>query len=146
MKTPLDAIKYKEALDGLTSNFKNLIQSWKSQQLGNMATWMNLFQQVMTQIQISHAIPGTQKASLALDCIQGLAKICIDENVAGLNEDQLKTVKSILSDEGASVLTAATGALKQLIVALDKNEDGEISLDEICGCCFPSVKQRKTRK
>ena len=86
---------------------------------------------------------GVVKSAVAIDVIQGLAQILIDENVANLNEQQMGTVKLVLSDEGANLMKASTGFLKNLMKMMDTNRDGKISGDEFksfwkkyfCCCC-----------
>lgn len=142
-KTPLSSEEYQKAKDKSISVFRGLIQSWKNQQAGDMNSWIQLLEQIMQHIQSSHKIPGTQKMSLAMDILQGLAQILIDENVANLSESQMQVVKSILSEQGLSILSAATSVIKRVMVSLDANDDGEISIQECFPCCFGKSKNRK---
>ena len=139
-----DVSKYEEVTSNLVGSFTPLIKKWKASDAGNLENWINLLKQVMKTLESD--LPnegGVVKGTIAINVVQGLAQILIDENVANLDENQLRTVKLILSDEGVSVLRMSTGLLKKAMNVIDTNRDGKISGEEFksfwkryfCCCC-----------
>ena len=136
--------KYDKLTQTLVSKFEPLIRSWKASDVGNWNNWLELLNQVMKMVQSGlMGEGGIVKSTVAINVVQGLAQIFIDQNVGKLDEQQLKTVRLVLSDDGANLLKASTGILKKLMKMLDTNNDGRISQEEVrsCwkkffGCCF----------
>ena len=69
--------------------------------------------------------------------------VLIDENPGKLTDEQLKTLRFILTEEVVYSLKVSAGLLKKLINVIDTNKDGEISSEEMhnfwrkyfCCCC-----------
>lgn len=144
-KKSLSVEEYQSAKDNLLKTFAPMIRSWKSGEAGELRSWMAMLQSIMSSIQQTHRIPGTQKAQLALDALQGVARILMDENVAGLSDTELETVRVVLSSEGLQLLTASTSFLKNLIQRIDTDGDGDISAQEcrdFCCGCFGGLKKK----
>mgnify|MGYP001220797019 CR=1 FL=1 len=136
--------KYDVIVKGLIEKLRPLIRRWKARDIGDWNSWLQLLQKIMGMVQSDLVGEGgVVKSAVAIDVIQGLAQILIDENVANLNEQQMGTVKLVLSDEGANLMKASTGFLKNLMKMMDTNRDGKISGDEFksfwkkyfCCCC-----------
>ena len=123
--------KYDLIVKGLIEKLRPLIRRWKSRDIGDWNSWLQLLQKVMGMVQSDLVGEGgVVKSVVAIDVVQGLAQILIDENVANLNEQQMGTVKLVLSEEGANLMKASTGFLKNLMKMMDTNRDGKISGDE----------------
>ena len=138
-KKKLTEEEYQDVRTKLRKEINEMISSnWTQTQFGSLNEWMVLLKTIMGIIQKTYKIPGVQKSSLAIDVLQDIATIIIDENVANLNEEQLKTVKTVLSSEGFQLLSVSTSFLKQIISNIDTDGDGEISKEEChafcCGC------------
>ena len=141
---PVVVDEYDKITQETVDHFKPLVKRWKARDVGDFQSWLSLLKQIMKVLEskASHE-GGIAKATLAIDIIQKLAQMFIDENIANLNEDQMKTVNLILSDEGAAMLRVSTGLLKRLLNAIDTNNDGNISTTEaqsffkkiFCFCC-----------
>jgi len=134
---------YTKVVNDLVNQFKPLVKRWSAGRIGSLDSWIGLLKEVMKMINTTDLSGGVAKATVAVDVIQGLAGILISENVAKLNDDQMKIVNLILSDEGASVLRLSTGLLHQVIQSMDTDNDGKISGAEFkswwkrtfCFCC-----------
>ena len=117
----------------MIEKLRPLIRRWKSRDIGDWNSWLQLLQKVMGMVQSDLVGEGgVVKSVVAIDVVQGLAQILIDENVANLNEQQMGTVKLVLSEEGANLMKASTGFLKNLMKMMDTNRDGrflEMSLN-----------------
>ena len=131
-------------VQSLTSHFQKLVESWKQEGIGSMASWMGLFQSIMQKAQLLKSVPGLRKADICLDVIAGIANALIESNPEDVD---LTTVKMILTDEGMGILKGTTSVIKDLIRGMDKDGDQEVSMDELkdffCGCC--SLKKAKKK-
>ena len=132
------------AIDELFNEFVPLIRKWKAHDAGSLDNWIGLLKQVMRGVEKVGTINGgVAKSTVAIDVIQKLAQVLIDENPAKLTDEQLKTVRFILTDEGVAALKVSAGLLKKLINIIDTNKDGKISSEEMqsfwkkyfCCCC-----------
>lgn len=133
-----------DAIDDLFNEFVPLIRKWKAYDVGSLESWIGLLKQVMRSVEkIDNLEGGVAKSTVAIDVIQKLAQVLIDENPAKLTDDQLKTVRFILTDEGVAAMKVSAGLLKKLINVIDTNKDGKISDEELksfwkkyfCCCC-----------
>ena len=131
-------------IDELFNEFVPLIRKWKAHDAGSLDNWIGLLKQVMRGVEKVGTINGgVAKSTVAIDVIQKLAQVLIDENPAKLTDEQLKTVRFILTDEGVAALKVSAGLLKKLINIIDTNKDGKISSEEMqsfwkkyfCCCC-----------
>ena len=131
-------------IDDLFNEFVPLIRKWKAHDAGSLDNWIGLLKQVMRGVEKVETINGgVAKSTVAIDVIQKLAQVLIDENPAKLTDEQLKTVRFILTDEGVAALKVSAGLLKKLINIIDTNKDGKISSEELqsfwkkyfCCCC-----------
>ena len=131
-------------IDELFNEFVPLIRKWKAHDAGSLDNWIGLLKQVMRGVEKVGTINGgVAKSTVAIDVIQKLAQVLIYENPAKLTDEQLKTVRFILTDEGVAALKVSAGLLKKLINIIDTNKDGKISSEEMqsfwkkyfCCCC-----------
>lgn len=131
-------------IDDLFNEFVPLIRKWKAHDAGSLDNWIGLLKQIMRGVEKVGTINGgVAKSTVAIDVIQKLAQVLIDENPAKLTDEQLKTVRFILTDEGVAALKVSAGLLKKLINIIDTNKDGKISSEELqsfwkkyfCCCC-----------
>ena len=144
MSNPAQGSDMDATIDSLFNQFVPLIRKWKAHDVGSLENWIGLLKQVMKGIEKAGTINGgVAKSTVAIDVIQKLAQVLIYENPAKLTDEQLKTVRFILTDNGAAALKVSAGLLKKLINIIDTNKDGEISSEELksfwkkyfCCCC-----------
>jgi len=144
MSNPAQGSDMDATIDSLFNQFVPLIRKWKAYDVGSLENWIGLLKQVMKGIEKAGTINGgVAKSTVAIDVIQKLAQVLIDENPAKLTDEQLKTVRFILTDDGVAALKVSAGLLKKLINIIDTNKDGEISSEELksfwkkyfCCCC-----------
>ena len=116
-----------------------LVEPWiKTKQYDNMENWMELFRSIMKIIQNTHKLPGIEKAGMAVDVIQGLVT-----KILKVVETDNAILKLLISEGGAAMLKAATKGFKEAMNMIDKDGDGEISIEEITSifaCCCPKKK------
>ena len=140
--TTVDPIEI--TINNLFNEFVPLVRKWKSYDVGSLESWIGLLKQVMRSVEkIDNINGGIAKSTVAIDVLHRLAQVLIDENPGKLTDEQLKTVRFILTEEGVSALKVSAGLLKKLINVIDTNKDGEISSEEMhnfwrkyfCCCC-----------
>lgn len=146
LKSPLTPDELRSARTTLFSRMQPMISEWSAQQVGSLQNWIAFFRQIMETVQSTWNIPGVQKAELCIEVLQDIAQALIDENPAHLTDTELQTVKIVLSSEGLHLLQASTAFLKQLIRSVDRDNDGEISLEECANFCCPFLGKRKPSK
>lgn len=142
--------EFQDIINDFSDHFQKLVSEWKGKQVGSMASWMGLFQSIMEKIQLVKGLPGLVKADICIEVISSVAQSLINTNAASLSEDQLNTVKMILTKEGAGILRGATSVIKGFMRSIDSNGDEEITMDELkdffCGCCGIKEKKKKQNK
>ena len=136
--------EYDHMVNDLTDHFKDLVKEWKDGEDGKLSNWINLFKEIMEFAQEHKSVPGVTKANICIDVISAVAQSLLDENVANLPEETVKTLNLVLSSDGLEILKASTGLIKNFIAGIDTNNDGNISKEELedffCGCC-PRLKK-----
>ena len=146
-KVVLTQTEYDKVLSELTKEFSTLVSEWKHQKAGEISSWMSLFGNVCRHVQTHKNIAGVQKAELAVDCVTVLCRSFLNENIASIPEEAKATLQLILSDSGVNLLKGTTSMIKGFLKGLDKNQDGEISLEEFVEGCFGCcVKKKKKGK
>ena len=145
-KVELSQEEYDNVLADLTKKFSTLVREWKHDRAGKVSTWMSLFSDICRHVQKHSNIRGVQKAELAVDAVTTLCRSFLNENIASIPEEAKATLQLILSDSGVNLLKGATGMIKGLLKGLDKNQDGEISMDEFVQGCFGCCVNKKKRK
>lgn len=143
-KTEPKKDEYDHIVNDLTNHFKDLVKEWKEGEPGKLSNWINLFKEIMEFAQEHKSVPGLVKANICIDVISAVAQSLLDENVANLPEETVKTLNLVLSSDGLEMLKASTGLIKNFIAGIDTNNDGHISKEELddffCGCC-PRLKK-----
>lgn len=143
-KTEPKKDEYDQMVKDLTEEIKDLVKEWKEGEAGSLGNWIELFKQIMEFAQDLKTVPGLTKANICIDVISNIAQSMLDENVANLPEETVKTLNLVLSDQGLQILKATTGVIKNFIAGIDTNNDGHISKEELedffCGCC-PRLKK-----
>ena len=83
---------------------------------------------------------------IALGAMKIIAEKLLESNVGGLDDTTISTLKLVLSSDGMNLIGASTSIIKKLMLKIDTNSDGEISMDEcasIFACCCPKLKKKK---
>lgn len=119
------------------------VSLWNESQTSNIQNWFKLMSSIVQEIEQRYGggvLTGVQKAELASDTVSKIAQLMWNkftfektvEEIDSLRKGPLKMLCVIM--DNPEILKASTTFLKQLLKALDTNNDGEISVEECCFC------------
>ena len=135
-------------IDNLVEYSSVLISSWTQKEAGDMNSWLKLMEEIVKVIQDRYVgeLKGVEKAELATDVVVQIAKNVYEKHMANLDVEEQKKLKEnelkvlVLIIENPIILNASTSIFKKLLRTIDKNKDGEITMDECkqFWCCHKS--------